>query len=137
MKNIKKRASKDQIKRAIRDSGGSKTIIAMRCGVSRQTIYRRFKKHPELEDMLNEERSRIADIAIVVKINALNKKNTDERLRQRVATEILDRWGKGLGWFKPGSLPDAGDGGGVRRVIIEYVEPVGGLPEVPCNLQNE
>ncbi|MGE3523296.1 MAG: hypothetical protein AB7I96_10550 [Candidatus Dadabacteria bacterium] len=136
MGDIKNRLSKRKIRRAIRDSGGSVTLIAMRCGVSRQTIYRWFRKYPELVDSVKEDQARLADIALGVKLKVFEKGFKDERIKQKVATEILDRWGKDLGWYKPGALPDAGDGG-VRRVIIEYVEPEGGLPEVPCNLQNE
>lgn len=122
MKKLKTRISKNQIRRAIRDSGGSKTSIALRCGVSRQTIYRWLKKHPELDDLVKEEQARIADIAISVKLRALSPENKDERLKQKVATEILDRWGKELCWYKPGAFKQEPEGGGVRKIIIEYVD---------------
>lgn len=96
MKKIlqKSRLTKNKIIKAIEESGGSKVLIAERCGVSRQTIYRWFVKHPDLNDYVKADQQLIAEIALSKKIEAVKNGN------QKVCSEVLERWGKHLGWSK-------------------------------------
>ena len=66
--------SKKKFRAAIKDTMGSITSIAINCKVDRNTVYAFLKKHPELQDDIQNEIDRIKDLAESrVKSMALDK----------------------------------------------------------------
>lgn len=49
--------------KAIVNSGGIISTIAVRCGVTRDTIYQFLKRYPKMKDLLEDESERILDLA--------------------------------------------------------------------------
>ncbi|GJM16102.1 MAG: hypothetical protein DHS20C13_14290 [Thermodesulfobacteriota bacterium] len=107
---VKNRISKKSIIDAIVGSGGSVSLIAQRCGVTRQTIYRWFERHPDLSEHVERDRELWAEIALNNVLKSVSNGN------HKACTQILEKYGKHLGWGKSPEEP-----GGISKVEITYV----------------
>jgi len=61
--NHKKRITKNLILKAIEGSGGIKTVIAQRAGISRGSLYNALEEWPDLDEKITAEAETIKDLA--------------------------------------------------------------------------
>jgi len=57
------RITKSRFKTACKGSGGVQAVVAKALGVTRQAVGLYLKKHPDMKDLLEEERDNILDVA--------------------------------------------------------------------------
>ena len=83
-----------KVKIAAKNTGGVLTMVAKKLGVARITLYKFIKKHPEIRDILEQERQAIIDYAEVSLFSQVQNK-------EAWATKyVLSTIGKNRGYYE-------------------------------------
>lgn len=101
--------NKKKVKNAIEGSGGIISVVAQKCGVSRQAIYNYLEKHSDLKTALEQQKQMLVDKAESNLVEAVNAK-------QWGATKyVLSTLGKDRGYTTKVESEQSGE----LKIIVE------------------
>lgn len=115
-------ANKGQYKKAILGTRGIPSRIAGNLGVSRSAVSHYLKKHPDIQELANQEKEEAVDKAEDTIYTLATMDTRDPRMiptKLKAAQAIVNAQGKDRGWVEKRQLEHSGDG---LKIIIEKAD---------------